>query len=150
MTLEEAKDYLKIQRNTLDVECERLPVIFWEVSKQYTEAADIRDTLKHEADKLWGKLYVSYKQTKVSDKTAESMADAADEYTTLYKDYLSMKKIADDWNSMKEAYEKKTVMLRELCGLLASGYYTGITVKEQVKDNLYETRKKAIMGNEGN
>jgi hypothetical protein len=143
MNLEEAKRGLQIRRNSLDTECERLPEIFWEVSKEYSNAVDTRDTLKHDAEKMWGQLYITFKKTKVSDKTAESMADSAEEYHTLFKDFLFAKKIAEDWNSMKEAYEKKTVMLREMCGLIASGYYSNITIKEPAKDQLYEARKKA-------
>jgi hypothetical protein len=146
MTIEEARKGLVINRASLDTECERLPYIFWEVSKEYSEAVDTRDTLKHDADKMWGSLYITFKKTKVSDKTAESMADSDEGYSSLYKDFLDAKKITDDWNSMKEAYEKKTVMLREMCGLIASGYYSSITVKEETKDKIYEARKIANMG----
>jgi len=143
MTINEAKKGLQINRTTLDMECERLAGVFWEVSKEYSNAIDTRDTLKHDADKMWGQLYINYKKTKVSDKTAESMADSAEEYDALYRDFLFAKRIADEWNGMKEAYEKKTVMLREMCSLIGSGYYSNITIKEPAKDQLYEARKKA-------
>jgi len=146
MTIDEAKTNLQINTNALDKECERLPQIFWHVSEKYSEAIDMRDTAKHALDKVWSEKYLAAKATKASDKTAEETADTDSTYDTLYKDYLFLKKLAEDWSSMKEAYEKKTVMLRELCSLLASGYYSNIAVKEQTKDTLYESRKAVIMG----
>lgn len=139
ISLEEAKDLLLINRQDLDIEVQRQAQTYWQVAEQCAEAISIRDSLKEEKDKVWAEQFIVNKvEAKldgkgVSDKVAETYTDASKIYSKANKEYLDAKLDADKWIGMKESWQQRAVMLRELCGLNASLNYGEMTIYQENK-----------------
>lgn len=151
ITLEEAQGALVIDTKKLDEECRFQPELFYEVAKQSVEAASERDALKETKDRVWSSTFVKEKMEgklegkSLSDKTAETFADVDEEVVKAIDSYLGKKKEADEWTALKEAYQQRAVMLKELCGLQISGGYGEIAVKSKVvEDTKYDKIRKKM------
>lgn len=139
MTLEEARKNLIININDLSTVCQTQPSIYWEVSMEAVKAMSIRDKAKNDLDNTWSELYVSLKTEggKLSDPTVKASVEIEKRYIDAEKVYLSRKREAEEWNAMKEAYQQRANMIKELCGLYVSGSFGEISVKGGIK-GVYE------------
>lgn len=151
ITLEEAKKLLAINTNKLDDECRFQPEIYYEVAANTVKAISVRDKLKEDKDNIWSKQFIKEKVEgkldgkTLSDKTAETFADTSEEVEAANNEYLKAKEEADAWGALKESYQQRAVMLKELCGLYISGYFGEVSVKSQeVKETELKERRKRI------
>jgi len=149
MNLEEAKKSLIIDKFKLDVECQSQPDTFWKISEECSNAISIRDALKEEKDVVWAYEFIKQKQSgeKVTDSMAKSLADTTKEYITAISEYLKAKEEADKWIAMKEAWQSRATMIRELCGLYVSGYFNEMSVKldkTKLSTTEYENLRKKL------
>jgi len=151
ITLEEASRGLVIDIKKLDEECRFQPEIFYEVAKQAVLASSERDFLKEKKDKVWANSFISEKMEgkldgkALSDKTAETFADVSEEVTKSTREYLEKKKEADEWVALKDSFQQRAVMLKELCGLQISGAYGEIVVQNKTVDDSKIARIKKEM-----
>lgn len=146
LTIEEAKDYLHIDRNKLDDEIEKQNEIYLMVAENHIEAINKRDSIKHKMDTEWSKIFVDVKSDgKPSDTLAKSIVESDPIYVNLYDEYLEAKKDADTWYAMRDAWEKRASMLKELCGLYISGYFGNFEMKGgKVSEVSYEEAKRRM------
>jgi hypothetical protein len=129
MKIEEINELLLIEKDSLDDECMIYPEVFGKIGDEYVNAISIRDELKAESEKVWSKVLLEVKLggEKVSDPTAKAMADTSEVYIKAFNAYLKAKANAEMWLIAKEKWEKKGVMLRNLCDLFVSGYWGSIS-----------------------
>lgn len=146
LTIEEAKDYLHIDRNKLDDEIEKQNEIYLMVAENHIEAINKRDKFKHNVDVIWSELFVDVKSDgKPSDTLAKSLVESNTKYIESYHDYLEAKLEADKWYAMRDAWEKRASMLKELCGLYISGYFGNFEMKGgKVSEVSYEEAKRRM------
>lgn len=149
-TIEQYKKFLVIDKRNLDGEVQKQAERYWDVAERCAEAISLRDSLKEEKDKVWSEQFIKNKvESKldgkaISDKVAETYADSSPEFSKATKDFLDAKLDAELWIGMKESWQQRAVMLRELCGLnISMGYGEMVVRNKPLSDTLYEeTRKK--------
>jgi len=151
ITIEEAVGSLVIDTTKLDEECRFQPIIFYEVAKQAVLKSSERDFLKEKKDKIWANSFISEKMEgkldgkSLSDKTAETFADVSEKVEISTKEYLEKKKEADEWIALKDSFQQRAIMLKELCGLQVSGAYGEIVVQNKTVDDSKVARIKREM-----
>jgi hypothetical protein len=147
ITVEEARRGLVIDTKRLDEELRFQPEIFYEVATRAVTIASERDELKDSKDRTWSSRFISEKMEgkidgkQLSDKTAETFADVSEEVKEATKKFLEKKKEADEWLVLKESYQQRSVMLKELCGLQNSGNY-GEVVRSKEESKYEKLRKE--------
>jgi hypothetical protein len=130
LSLTEAKDSLHIDKHALDeMVCEH-PDLYEKVSTRCALACSLRDQQKfilsktesdvaYERRKEWGVAGVKFTESMVKEVVAVSK-----ELEKETKLYLRYKRDADIWQGVKDAYEQRGRMLRDLTQLYIAGYYT--------------------------
>lgn len=119
----------------LDDEVIRQPMLFYEVSDQLTDALAERDAAKEELavvdaelDNSWRKKLAKVKD-RVTDKVVQSCVLTSPEHEKAFQTYLHAKTKADRFLALKEAFQQRSFMLRDLVALYSANYYETTSLK---------------------
>jgi hypothetical protein len=145
---------LQIDRHALDDALVEQPETFHSVSKAYVYAVSNRDELKDKIRKTDANLYLEIREEaalnkeKLTEAAVQARLEVHESHTAAREAYLESCKQADLWQALKEAFQQRSYVLKDLAGLYISGYYATTSVKgkaskevEEIADN---TRKEAI------
>ena len=145
---------IQIDRDDLDTELVRQPSLFLEVSQKYVQAVSVRDAAKENVDVARAKveLKIRRRAEEQERKLTESTVKAEVEVHSMYREavdaYLQAKERADRWLATKEAFSQRAFILKDLCGLYVSGYYTTESVRgksqSQVQELAYTENRKEM------
>lgn len=128
INIDEFRKYLEIDRSSLDDEVRRHASLLFAVSEAMVEAISKRDTIKD---------FLAKTEAEIDHEVRESFGDA--KYTetqvksTVLTDpsrvkinthLLEAKAEADKLIALKDAFHTRGFMLRDLCSLYLSNYYT--------------------------
>ena len=119
----------------LDDEVIRQPMLFYEVSDQLTDALAERDAAKEELaavdadlDNSWRRKLAKVKE-RVTDKVILSHVTTSPEHEKAFEAYLQAKTRADKLTALKEAFQQRSYMLRDLVALYSANYYETTSLK---------------------
>ena len=144
--IDEFRSYLKLDKHALDQELEEHPVLLFKISEAYVQAAAHRDMLKEQLATVDAGLFDNYRRKPVKDKeritdTSIKTAVQADRnHEKAATAYLTAKNQADLLLALKEAFQSRGYMIKDLCSLYTSNYYES----ESVKPNGNTTRTTYI------
>ena len=135
MTLAELQAQLAIDKSVLDDEVIRQPVLFYTISEQLTDASAQRDAAKEELatvdaemDSHWRKKLAKL-QDKVTEKMVANHVQTSAEHEAAFKTYLEAKTKADKLSALKDAFQQRSYMLRDLVALYSANYYEDASIK---------------------
>jgi hypothetical protein len=135
ISLPELQQQLAIDKSVLDDEVIRQPVLFYEISEQLTEAVAERDAAKEnlsvvdaELDHSWRKK-LAKTQNRVTEGMLTSYVITSPAHEKAFQDYLQAKTKADKLLVLKEAFQQRSYMLRDLVSLYAANYYEDTALK---------------------
>lgn len=145
MKYEELEDSLKIDRNALDEELIQHSQLFHTVSESAVLAAAERDQAKEELDSVYAsedkEVRLNWEEVSDGLKMTETTVANAAKSSTAYKEaletYQEKRLHAAQWLALKDAFHQRGYMLRELCGLYMSEYFT----KDSVQGGQSKARK---------
>lgn len=135
MTLIELQQQLAIDKSVLDDEVIRQPVLFYTISEQLTDAAAERDAAKENLASVDAKLDHKWRKdlakvhTKVTDKMVATQVLIDRDHEKAFDDYLEAKTKADKLLALKEAFQQRSYMLRDLVSLYSANYYETSSIK---------------------
>ncbi|MCK5642276.1 MAG: hypothetical protein KAJ19_15830 [Gammaproteobacteria bacterium] len=153
ITLEEARDLLTIDKNQLDEVCLTHANIFDDVADTHAQAVGERDYAKDELSKVYAEIISDLRQdaaekgNKVTEKGLEAAAHLEKDYIKANEAYLETKLEADRWSIKKDSFLQRSSMIKRLCDLHQSGYYTSRTVEsvgERGEDMVAEKGRKGM------
>lgn len=134
-TLDELQKQLAIDKSVLDDEVIRQPVLFYEVSEQLTNALAERDAAKEnlanvdaDLDSHWRE-HLNKAKTRVTDKMVLSWVQTSEEHEEAFKGFLTAKHKAEKLLALKEAFQQRSYMLRDLVSLYSANYYEDASMK---------------------
>ena len=136
MEIDELKSLLKIDRFKLEEELIKQPSLFFDIAVKCADKISERDKLKEEKDRVWAKEYLKNKSIPgpdgkyPTDATSKALTDASDEYSDAINEYFQAKEDADILYSLREAFQERATMLRELCSLWTTGYYQDMSINK--------------------
>lgn len=133
MNLIEAKEKLVIDKNNLDEVLMFQADVFYDVSKEFSEAISRRDDAKMKMDQCYADTDLNTRENwdgdkKPTEKMIESIIQTDPDYQKTYTDYLKAKNEADQWLIMKEAFQQRSSMIKTLGDLYIAGYWTVKTI----------------------
>lgn len=134
-TLAELQEQLAIDKSVLDDEVIRQPVLFYTISELLTDAIAERDTAKEELSMTDADLDSEgrRKLAKSGDKTTETMfknyVQTHTDHENAFKVWLTAKTKADKLLALKEAFQQRSYMLRDLVSLYSANYYEDASIK---------------------
>lgn len=119
----ELRKALEIDRDALDVCLEEQPSLYYHVAEGYTKAVAQRDSHKLALDELTAELDQQIR--KKADDEARKITEASiqremalfPKVKDATKRYYDAKALADEWLALKEAWQQRSFMLREIVAL---------------------------------
>jgi hypothetical protein len=129
----ELRSYLKIDKHALDVELEDHSVLLFKISEAFVEAAAHRDMLKEHLATTDAELDSVVRKKKVDGRLTNDMVAACIQTHPRHEEastaYLDAKKEADLLFALKEAFQSRGYMIRDLCSLFTANYFEEASVK---------------------
>ena len=126
---------LAIDKSVLDDEVIRQPVLFYTISEALTDASAERDAAKEELasvdaelDGMWRRKLAKV-HTKVTENMVSNHVLISDEHQKAFNAYLEAKTKADKLLALKEAFQQRSYMLRDLVSLYSANYYESASIK---------------------
>lgn len=135
ITLEEARELLIIDKHQLDEVCLTHANVFDDVADRHAQAVGERDYAKGELSKVYAEIIGDLRQdaaekgNKVTEKGLEAAAHLEKDYIATNETYLDAKLEADRWSIKKDSFLQRSSMIKRLCDLHQSGYYTSRSVE---------------------
>lgn len=134
-TLADLQSQLAIDKSVLDDEVIRQPVLFYSISEMLTDAIATRDGAKEDLaaidadlDGTWRKK-LSKGDSKVTEKMVANCVQTDQEHEKAFDVWLKAKTHADKLLALKEAFQQRSYMLRDLVSLYSANYYEDASIK---------------------
>lgn len=134
ITLKEARELLVIDKDQLDEVCLTHANIFDDVADRHAQAVGERDYAKDCLSQVYAEVISELRQeaaekgNKVTEKGLEAAAHLDKGYLKANEAYLDAKLEADRWSIKKDSFLQRSSMIKRLCDLHQSGYYTSRSV----------------------
>lgn len=133
-TIAELKTFLQINVDDLDSALQEQPQLFYDVAEACTNANAARDGVKLDLDELMAKqdgelrAKVAAGDGKMTEAALAQRLREVPEVKELTRDLLDLKAEAERWLALKEAFQQRSFMLRELVSRqVAAMQHLGIT-----------------------
>lgn len=126
---DELKTYLKIDKFRLDDEMIQQPELYHMVASDYAEVVAIRDAAKEELKSLHAELYAEKREELAgsSERVTEGMVTNAvltdKKYLKSQRDLIDAEEQVGKMQALKDAFQQRSYMLRELASLYIAGYF---------------------------
>ena len=134
-SIDELKEYLKINKHRLDEELEEQPMLLFQISEAYVAAAAQRDALKEELATVdakldhEGRIDLDRKLDKVTEAMVKNYVQTNKKHEAATMAYFAAKQQADLLSALKESFQSRGFMIRDLCSLYTANYYEQSSVK---------------------
>lgn len=149
----ELRTGLIIDRNALDEELVRQPVLFQEVSEKFviaqSEAAGAKEkiagvdaTLAHDLRTKWNNTGEKFTEGKLDEAVQSSP-----KHIVAYQHWSNLARRAAYLGALKDSYDQRSRMLRELGQLFVAGYFSRATsgvAKRETDSALADTARKEM------
>lgn len=118
---------LAIDKHALDEEIVRQPQLFSEISEQAVMSAAERDAAKENLKVVDAALWIDWrtklKDGKVTEKLLDHHVVTDPDHEKAFNTWLDAKTKADNAENLKDAFQQRSSMLRDLVSLYTSNYY---------------------------
>ncbi len=129
MSVDQLHKHLAINKDALEEGIINQPSLFWQVSEAYVQAAAERDAAKEELAQVDAEIdkKIRSKADKDEAKATEPYIKAqillSEEHGDAFAAYLTAKERADKLQALKEAFQMRSYMLRDMASLYAANYF---------------------------
>lgn len=150
--LEEFRQYLKINKSSLDNELVQHSQLFFTVAEAVVEAQALRDAAKESlanTDALLDavvRLQLEKRHDKVTEAMVKGGVQTHLEHNHAFKSYIDAKREADLLSVLKDSFEQRGHMIRDLCKLFITQYYDEGSVRgtNRTDSVQYSIRREAL------
>lgn len=148
---EELKSYLEIDKYALDDEISTQAVVYQQVAEYHARCVSKRDAAYENVKVVDASVSLALKTaalkagTKLTEATVASEVLLSTEHEEAVDAHLRAKEHADRNAALKDAFNQRCYMLRELGELFIAGYYSDISVKKTQsvhREHVYDTARK--------
>jgi hypothetical protein len=148
-TPDEYRKFLRIDRDGLDECLMEQPEVYHHVSEAFAAAAARRDKIKLDYEEAEAtedariRLEALNSQTKLTESMVERTFKRNAQLQKMQRLLLSARAEAERWKALKEGFEQRSFMLRELVSLTISQSYDLGLERGAVKDRAASIRRQA-------
>jgi hypothetical protein len=124
---------LHIDENGLDDALMEQTELFYRVSKEYSLLVSRRDAAKQNVDEVKAEVDLQYRQDarneneKVTEKEIEAKVRMDKDVVAAIDAHLKLNRAVGVYGALKEAYQQRNYVLKELSGLYVANYYGDVT-----------------------
>lgn len=135
LTLKEAQELLQIDKYALDEVCVEQSELFSKIALNHSEAINVRDMIKDtlSTEDAHIAFDIRFTAEKSNEKLTESKIFQAvlvnSKHKELSERYLRLKLEADQWSALRESFLQRASMIKLLCELYLSDYFSTKSVK---------------------
>lgn len=128
---------LKIDTDALDQALSEHPFCLQEVGEKYNHYASLRDEAKEEMERQASEcaLTIRSKADKITNDEVNARVSLEPKYLRASAKYFELAKQTALWLTLRESFLSRGYMLRELCGLYATQYWTKNSSVSPAADN---------------
>jgi hypothetical protein len=138
LSLEGLRRQLSIDDDDLDRALIEQPDLYYHVAAQYVEAVAERDAAKLDLEQAQAELDGQFRrqaveqEAKITDAAVQRKIVSTPRVQTLERDYLKCRGDADKWLALKEAFQQRSFMLRELVSIRIA-HLGNLTIEKGVR-----------------
>lgn len=148
----EFRKYLLIDKKRLDDAVTQQPSLFFEISEALAEAIAARDLAKEQLANVDAdldkdiRLQLETAGKRATETIVASMVQADPEHQNSFNTYVDVKKKADILMALKDAFQQRGYMLRDLCQLYVANYFEDDSIKANSNTDrvAYEEKRKLL------
>lgn len=132
------RDQLQIDKNNLDEECIKQPMLYQSLSEEHVLAVAERDTLKESLAVIDAQVAEELRTSsteKITDKKCADMVQTDARHKQAYGKWQEAVKKAAYLQTLVYAADQRGKMLRELAQLFVAGYFDRVTAGSSRKTN---------------
>lgn len=144
---------IRLDRNALDIAAEEQSMLFFEIANRHVIAISRRDAVKDDLAQIDAELARDFRAQCERDKVRATEALVSD-HILLHNRHITaaatlrLHRIeADQWGALREAFDQRMRMIKELVGLYASGYYSeggAIGPRNAIRDAIAENARQKL------
>jgi hypothetical protein len=127
INIDELRGYLRIDKHALDQELEEQPMLLFQISEAYVQAAAERDTLKEQLATIDANLDHAAREDFADQKYTEAMVknlvQTDKKHDQAMLKFLKAKERSELLFALKEAFQSRGFMIRDLCSLYNANYF---------------------------
>lgn len=147
------RNRIKIDRDALDKSVEEQAQVFLEVCDRHVHALSLRDEARDKLSRRDAEIARDTRQKgeKGGTRTTEAMVNDSvmlhTEHIQLSANLTELKKQADLWGVLRDAFDQRMRMIKELVNLYAMGYFGAagaLGPRNTVRDSLAETARARL------
>jgi hypothetical protein len=148
--IDELKGLLKIDKSALDDELVHQASLLFKVSEAYVQAAAHRDYLKEQLAivdaELDGKVRKQFEDEKVTEAMIKGQIQTHKQHRAASDAYLKAVTEASMLSALKDSFQQRSYMLRDLCSLFVANYYEQNSVRgtDRTDTVTYQQRRKRL------
>lgn len=151
-SIDEFRKYLAIDKTSLDEAVIHQPELLYQVSEAMIIAISRRDSLKEELSTADSEVEIDIREvfdkkgTKVTEAAIKALVQTDKIHIDAFKAYLSSKEEADKIIALKEAFQQRGYMLRDLCQLFVANFFESGSLRgtNAIDQTVYQERRKLI------
>ena len=146
LTIAEAKRNLMIDKNSLDEDMIRHPMILSEIGMEYVKANDTRDRLKNLLEQTEGNVYLHLRESmeKPTDTTLKQAVKIHPEFVKIRTEFMDAKHAAAEWDVLWTAFGQRSYMLNKLAELYTTQFYSKNSYERPKVDRTNQLRKRKV------
>lgn len=157
LTLSEAEELLKLDKEQLDNVCQEQPEIFYRVARMYTDMLNLKDGLKEDLEQVEAKVANQLRSDleKLSKKVTETQINQliylSEKRQKAFEQYLQAKQEADTWGVLKDAFLQRANMIKVLADLHGQNYFNSscVSSKKVQEQEYHQLRNKMAQARAG-
>lgn len=154
--LQDYEDFVKriqLDRDALDIAAEEQAQVFQEVGERHVKTVSLRDEARDALARMDSALARDHRarlereQKKATEGIVNDYVLLDSRHQEMTEELGRLKRAADLWGTLREAFEHRRRMISELVGLYASNYYAGAGTarpRNAVRDALAERGRAAL------
>ncbi len=134
---------LQIDKNQLDEELIKQPATYFSVCEQHAYAMEKHDMAKDEEKRVRARIYFEAKENKdlkLTDPGTNAYIEKHPDYLAAATHTNRMAQEAATWLGLKEAFQQRSYVLKDLAQLHNSGYFTSNAVRGPVAREAVDRR----------
>jgi len=146
--VDELRDFLKIDKHSLDNEIVEQPQLFFKISEAHVNAIAHRDWCKEEVSRVDADLAGAHRRkiektgARATDAAVSAAVAADPQHQAAVDAHMKARTDADLLGALKEAFSQRSYMLRDLAALAIANYYEKSSIEGDKNTKEFQHQKK--------
>lgn len=150
---EELKAGLRFSKNDLDSALIEQPVLFHRVSEEFAKAVSRRDEARNEREAVRARLDAVIRRqyakdsAKLTEAQLTAMIQGEEDFIEAQDNYSKLGHAADRWQALKEAFQQRSYVLKDMVQLYSANYYgdlVGSGARASAKERDYDNAREQL------